>query len=125
MHLHRLAFACALAALVASCQSMDGLLSVEGRAVVYDDNSVDDFDAATSFDEEDVDVSGYGAQAAFKTPILDVLGGVEWREYQDEDSPELQLGVRRRVFDIWRLPPFIEGNLRFGTGLDNGVDKED
>jgi len=125
MHPHRLAFAFALAALVTSCQSMDGLLSLEARAVVYDDNSVDDFDAATSFDEEDVDVSGYGAQAAFKTPILDVLGGVEFREYQDEDSPELQLGLRRRMFEIWRLHPYLEGNLRYGTGLDNGVDEED
>lgn len=117
-------FACA--ALAASCQSMsEGVLAVEGHAIVYDDTSVDDFDAATSFDEEDVDTTGYGAQAAFMTPIFDILGGVDFREYQDEDSPELSLGLRRRMFEIWRLHPFIEGNLRYGTGLDNGIDEEE
>lgn len=122
----RFASVFALAVLAAGCQSMsEGVLAVEGHAIVYNDTSVDDFDAATSFDEEDVDTSGYGAQAAFMTPIFDILGGVDFREYQDEDSPELSLGLRRRIFEIWRLHPFVEGNLRYGTGLDNGIDEED
>lgn len=115
-----------IAALTASCQSMsEGVLSVEARAIVYDDSTVDDFDAATSFDEEDVDVSGFGAQAAFMTPLLDILGGLDQREYQDEDAPELNLGLRRRVLEFWRLHPYIEGNARYGFGLDDGVDEDD
>jgi hypothetical protein len=115
-----------LAALAASCQSMsEGVLGLEARAIVYDDNTVDDFDAATSFDEEDVDVSGFGGHAAFNTPILDILGGIDMREYQDEDAPEASLGLRRRMFEFWRLHPFIEGNARYGFGLDDGVDEDD
>lgn len=115
-----------LLALLASCQSMkEGVFTVEGRAIVYDDTSADDFDAATSFDEEDVDVSAYGAQAALMTPLVDVLAGVDLREFEDEDAPELSLGARRRFLEVLRLHPYVEGNLRYGLDLDNGVEKED
>jgi hypothetical protein len=43
--------------LATACQSMSGgVFSVEGRAIVYDDTSVDsdDIDSSTSFDERTV-----------------------------------------------------------------------
>jgi hypothetical protein len=115
------------AALVGSaCQALSGdVLSVEARAMVYDDSSVDDFDAATSFDREDVDATGYGVQAALNLPIVDIVAAVDRREFQDESVPELSIGLRRRVFGFWRLHPYVEGNLRFGRDLDTGVEEDD
>lgn len=102
----------ALPLVAASCQSMsEGILSVEGRAIVLDDQSADTpFDGVT---EDDVEVKAYGAQAALSTPIVDVLAGVDFREFEDEDATELTLGARRRFFELPRLHPYVEGNLRF------------
>lgn len=126
MQIHSVVSLVLVSLLATACQSMsEGVLSLEGRAIVYHDTSVDDVDAATSFDESDVDVSGYGGQAAFMTPIVDVVGGVEWREFQDEDVPELSIGLRRRFFELWKLHPYIEANLRYGSDLDTGVDEDD
>ncbi len=114
--------------LATACQSMsEGVLAVEGRAIVYNDTSVDpdDIDSSTSFDEEDVDTSGYGGQVAFMTPIVDFVGGIDWREFQDEQVTELSLGLRRRVLEFWRLHPYIEANIREGSGLDTGDDETD
>jgi len=107
--------------LFASCQSMaEGVVSLEGRAIVFADTSVDDFDTATNFDEEDVDVSAYGAQAALMTPIVDGVLALDWREYQDESTPELNVGARRRLFEIGPVHPYVEANLRYGFDLETG-----
>ncbi len=114
-----ISFACL--AVLASCQSMStGVLSLEARALVLDDSEIDDVGNGS-----DVDVEGYGLHAAFMTPIVDLLGGVEQRTFEDEDSPELVLGVRRRFLEIWRVHPFVEGNVRYGLDLDNGDTSED
>ena len=119
----------ALVALVlglGACQSLsEGLVSLTARAVLYDDAEIDDFDAATSFEEEDVELSGYGLQAAVMTPILDVTAAVDRREFEDEEVDELSLGVRRRFLEIWRLHPYVAADLRFGFDLDTGFDEED
>ncbi|MEM9803518.1 MAG: hypothetical protein AAGA20_24590 [Planctomycetota bacterium] len=110
---------------LASCQSMSsGILSLEARALVLDDADIDDIDDG-NFDTDEVDLNGYGLHAAFMTPILDILGGVETREFEDEDAPELVIGLRRRFFELWRVHPFIEGNVRYGLDLDNGFEEED
>ena len=59
------------------------------------------------------------------TPIFDVLGGLDFREYDeavaapgvDDDTPELVVGLRRRIFELWRLHPYLEGNLRYGADV--------
>ena len=100
-----------------SCQSMsEGVFALEARATVLDDQSTD---------IEDVDVSTYGAQLALNTPIFDILGAVDFREYGDGDTPELSVGVRRRFLELWRVHPFIEGNLRYGLDLDTGTVSDD
>ena len=112
-------------AVLASCQSMStGVLSLEARALVLNDSEVKDIQNGSGGDA-DVDVEGYGLHAAFMTPIVDLLGGVEQRKFEDEDSPELILGVRRRFLEIWRVHPFVEGNVRYGLDLDNGQTSED
>lgn len=114
-----------LLAALASCQSMGaGILSLEARALVLDDAEIDG-GSQGGVDSSDIDVEGYGLHAAFMTPIIDVLGGLEQREYGDGDSPELVLGVRRRFLEIWRLRPFVEGNVRYGFELDTGEASDD
>ena len=121
-----LPFLAAAAALLSSCQSMsEGFLSLEARAIVLEDTELDAVDAATSFDEEDIDVTGFGLHAAVGTPIVDVLAGIDRREYADEETEELSLGVRRRILDLWLLHPYIEANLRYALDLDNGVNTDD
>jgi hypothetical protein len=110
---------------LSSCQSMSGLLQVSGHAIVYEDTEVDDIDAATSFDEEDLDLKGYGGQVAVLTPIVDVLGGIDRREYSGEEVTEGRLGLRRRFFEIWMLHPYIVGDARFGFDLDTGIEESD
>jgi|GEM_PF-1835466 len=108
--------------LLASCQSMsEGVVGLEARAIVLDDTSVDDFGSAPSFDEEDLDVSAYGVQASLATPIVDLLGSVDVREYESEDTPEANLGVRRRLLELGPFHPFVEANLRYGFDLDTGA----
>ena len=117
-----------LAALLplAACQSMsEGFFAFSGYAVVYEDTEVDDIDAATDFDDEDVDLKGYGGQVAFMTPIVDFLGAVEVRDYDGAEAKEAKLGLRRRIFEIWRLHPYIVGDARFGFDLDTGVEESD
>ena len=112
--------------LLVACQSTsEGVFSLEGRAIVYDDTTVDDVDAATTFDEEDVDVSAYGVQAALMTPIVDGLASIDWREYERETTPELNVGARRRFFEVGPIHPFVEGNLRYGIDLDTGQTSDD
>ena len=112
--------------LFSACQSMsEGILAVEARAVVYEDSEIDDFDAATEFGEEDLDLSGYGLEAAFMTPIVDFIGGIDQREYEDEKATEARLGLRRRILEFWRLHPYIAADLRYGIDLDTGTDEVD
>ncbi len=119
----RFAASFALVALGASCQSMsEGVFSLEGRAIVLDDTEADEDFGGVG--EDEVDVSGYGVAGAFSTPVVDLLAAIEVREFEDEDTPELALGVRRRFLEIGPFHPFVEGNLRYGDGLDNGVDEE-
>ncbi len=112
-------FAALSAGFSLSCQSMsEGVLTVEGRALVLDDAEIDAIQNGSFNTDTDVDLKGYGAHVALMTPIVDILGGVDWREYGDADTPEIVLGVRRRIFELWRLHPYIEGNLRYGTDLE-------
>ena len=103
----------------------DGLVSVEGRAIVLDDQSAEPGDPLSNFDANDVEVQGYGAHLALSTPVVDVLGGVDRREYADEEANELTLGIRKRFLEFLRLHPYVEGNLRFTTDLETGVSEED
>ena len=103
------------AVLLPSCQSMsEGILGLEGRAIIFDDQSLDN---VTS---DDIDVASYGAQLSLNTPIVDVLASLDMREYGDEDTPELQFGARRRFLELWKVHPFVEANLRYGIDLDTG-----
>ncbi|HSG91205.1 MAG TPA: hypothetical protein VLA56_18450 [Pseudomonadales bacterium] len=112
--------------ILGSCQSMSsGVLSLEARALVLDDVEIDSAQSGSSFDSDDVDIEGYGVHAALMTPIFDVLGGLERREFESEDAPELVVGLRRRFLEIWRFHPYVEGNLRYGFDLDNGVTEDD
>ncbi|MEM9382600.1 MAG: hypothetical protein AAGB93_21790 [Planctomycetota bacterium] len=115
-----------LLAALASCQSMGaGVLSLEARALVLDDAEIDQGSQNGGVNSTDIDVEGYGVHAAVMTPIIDVLGGLEQREYGNDDTPELVLGVRRRFLEVWRLRPFVEGNVRYGFELDTGEASED
>ena len=111
---------------LAACQSMsEGFFAFEAYGVVYENTEIDDTDAGTDFDDEDVDLSGYGGQVAFMTPIIDFLGSVEVREYESEEAKEAKLGLRRRFLEIWRLHPYIVGDARFGFDLDTGIEESD
>ncbi len=124
-HLRPLA-ALAAVAVCASCQSMsEGFFAFSAYGVVYEDTEIDDIDAGTSFDDDDVDLKGYGGQVAFMTPIVDFLGAVEVRDYEDEDAKEAKLGLRRRILEFWRLHPYIVADARFGFDLDTGVEESD
>lgn len=113
-------------ATLASCQSMSqGVIAIEAQAIVLDDAELDDVQNGSAFDEENLDVSGYGLQLAIMTPIVDFLGSYGEREYADESTPEFALGLRRRFLEFWRFSPFIEANLRYGSELNNGFDEED
>ena len=113
------------ALLLASCQSMsEGTLAFEARAVVIDDADIDEVESGSAFDEENIELSGYGIHAALKTPVVDFLVGVDDREFGREDSAELVLGVRRRFLEIWKLHPYVEADYRHGFNLDNGVEEE-
>ena len=108
--------------LLAACQSFEGPLSVEARAIVLDDQEVDATAPGSTFDDEDLDVSGYGVEVAVWTPVVDVIGGVDIRELGDEETPELRLGLRRRFLEVSRLHPYVAADLRYGVDLDTGID---
>lgn len=104
------------ACLLPSCQSMsEGIIAVEGRATIFDDQSLDNLGSS------DVDVAAYGALVSLNTPIVDLQAALDFREYGDDDSPELQVGARRRFLELWKVHPFVEGNLRYGLDLDTGT----
>lgn len=119
--------ALALPALLGSCQTMSaGLIGIEARAMVLDDAEIDDVqDGGTDYTDADVDLEGYGVHAMIMTPVLDVIGGVDQRDYENDDAQELTLGLRKRVFEIWRLHPYIEASYRYGFDLDTGQKSED
>lgn len=112
----------ALPCLASACQLIPSdIISLEARAIVVDDAEID----LSDIDEDDVDLTGYGLHAAIFTPIVDVLGGIEQREFEDSDTPELDLGVRKRLISIWKLTGYVEANLRYGFDLDTGDISED
>ena len=113
----------AAVACLGSCQSMaEGELCFEGRAVVYDDAELRNVSNADDFE---VDLEGYGGHLVLMTPLVDVLGGVDLREFGGEDTPEIVLGLRRRIVEVWRLCPYVEGSFRYGTDFDTGFDTMD
>ncbi len=119
MKLFRLLLLAPLSLLAASCQT--NLLSLEARGIVVDDADGD----LGGLGEEDIDLSGFGLHAALMSPIVDVVVGIDQREYENSDTPELDLGLRKRLIDIWLLAAYIEANLRYGFDLDTGDVSED
>lgn len=102
----------------------EGVLAFEARGVVIDDADIDSVEGGSAFDEENIELSGYGGHLALKTPLVDFLVGVDDREFGSESSAEMVLGVRRRFLEIWKLHPFLEADYRHGFNLDNGVSSE-
>lgn len=109
----------ALLALCASCQT--NLITLEARGIVIDD-AEGDLEGVT---EEDVDLTGFGLHAALLSPIVDVVVGIDQREYEDSDTPELDVGLRKRLLSLWLLSAYIEANLRYGFDLDTGTASDD
>lgn len=111
---------CALACSIsAGCSSMgNGVFSIEGTGVVYDHEQAENPTAGTTFDSKDVDVRGLGLKGAFNTPVIDIVGTIERREFDDERATEVSAGVRKRFFDVARLQPYVEGRLLRGAGLE-------
>ncbi len=110
------------AATLASCQAIPSdFLSIEARALVIDDAEGD----LAGLGEEDVDLTGYGVHAAFMTGIVDVVAGIDQREFETSDTPELDLGLRKRLIGIWKLDTYIEANWRYGVDLEAGTKSED
>ncbi|QDU83114.1 hypothetical protein Pla163_02100 [Planctomycetes bacterium Pla163] len=107
-----------------SCQSMsEGVVSLEARAMAYDDTEISQ--SGAGFAEENVDVSAYGLQAAIMTPILDVTASVDRREFENESSNEVAVGLRRRFLEIAFVHPYVAADLRYGFGLETGFDEVD
>ena len=103
-----------LTALLHACQAIPSdFLSVEARAIVVDDATGD----LGGIGKEDVDLTGYGVHAAFMTGIVDVVAGVDQREFESSDTPELDLGLRKRLIGLWKLQAYVEANLRYGFDL--------
>ncbi len=116
--LSALAIACGLA----SCQVIPSdILSLEARAIVVDDAEGD----ISEISEDDVDLSGYGAHVAIMTGLVDIVGGIERRDFDNSEATELDVGLRKRLFGLWRLDTYIEANLRYGFDLDTGDVSED
>lgn len=105
-----------------SCQLIPSdIITLEARAIVVDDAEGD----LSGIGEEDVDLTGYGLHAAIMTGIVDIVGGIDQREFETSDTPELDVGLRKRFLQIWRLEAYVEGNLRYGFDLENGNTSED
>ncbi|MFT6108619.1 MAG: hypothetical protein ACJA2W_001531 [Planctomycetota bacterium] len=115
-------FSLVAAATLASCQVIPSdVLSLEARAIIVDDAESD----LSGLGEEDVDLTGYGIHAAFMTGIVDVVAGIDQREFDNSDTPEFDLGLRKRLIGIWKLQAYIEANLRYGFDLDVGAVSDD
>lgn len=124
MNLHRLTFAAAASAalLLGSCQVIPSdIISIEARAIVIDDAEAD----LSGLGEEDVDLTGYGVHAAIMTGIVDVVAGIDQREFETSDTPELDVGLRKRLIGIYKLEAYVEANLRYGFDLETQNVSED
>lgn len=111
-----------LAAAASSCTLIPtDIVSVEARAIVVDDAEGD----LDGLGEADIDLTGYGLHVALMTPVVDVVAGIDQREFESSDTPELDLGLRKRLIDVWKLHLYIEANLRYGFDLDTGAVSED
>jgi hypothetical protein len=119
-HVRMLFVSCVLASSIcAGCSSMqNGVFAIEGTGVVYDHEQAESPTAGTTFDSKDVDVRGYGLKGAFNTPVIDIVGTIERRKFDDESATEVSAGVRKRFFDVSRLQPYVEGRLLRGGGLE-------
>ena len=112
----------ALILFTSACQIIPSdLLSLEARAIVVDNADLD----LSDIQEDDIDLTGYGLHAAVFTPIVDIVAGIEEREFDDFDSPELDVGLRKRLLSIWKFTAYVEANLRYGFDLDTGDVSED
>ncbi|QDV06247.1 hypothetical protein Poly30_17540 [Planctomycetes bacterium Poly30] len=110
------------ASTLGSCQVIPSdILSVEARAIVVNDAEAD----LSGLGEEDVDLTGYGVHAAFMTGIVDVVAGIDQREFESSDTPELDLGLRKRLISLWKLQAYVEANLRYGFDLETRNVSED
>lgn len=110
------------ALLLPSCQlAPDDILSVEVRAIVIDDAEGN----LSGIGEDDVDLSGYGAHLAVMTGLVDIVGGIDQREFEDSDTPELNVGLRKRLLGLWLVEGYVEGLLRYGVDLDTQAVSED
>ncbi len=110
------------AAALASCQALPAdFLSLEARAIVVDDAEGD----LAGIGEEDVELTGYGVHAAIMTGIVDVVAGIDQREFETNDTPELDIGLRKRLFGLWKLDTYIEANWRYGVDLETQTASED
>lgn len=110
------------AAFLPSCQLIPSdIVSVEARAIVIDDAEGD----LSGLGEDDVELTGYGAHVAVMTGLVDIVGGIDQREFEDSDTPELNVGLRKRLFGLWLLEGYVEGLLRYGFDLDTQTVSED
>lgn len=99
----------------------EDVISLEARAIVVDQAETD----LAGVTEDDVDLSGYGVHAALMTGIVDVVGGIDQREFEDSDTPELNVGLRKRLINVWMLEAYVEGVLRYGVDLEQNDVSED
>jgi hypothetical protein len=107
---------------LASCQALPSdFLSLEARAIVVDDAEGD----LAGLGEDDVELTGYGVHAALMTGIVDVVAGIDQREFETNDTPELDIGLRKRLFGLWKLDTYIEANWRYGVDLETQTTSED
>ncbi|MEL6430766.1 MAG: hypothetical protein AAFU73_16960 [Planctomycetota bacterium] len=105
-----------------SCQLVPSeFVSVEARAIVVDDAE----GRLSNLTEDDVELTGYGAHLAVMTSVVDVVGGIDQREFEDSDTPELNVGLRKRLFDVAIVQGYVEGVLRYGFDLDTQDVSED
>jgi hypothetical protein len=63
-------------------------------------------------------------KGAVNSPVIDFIFGYERRELGGEDADELSAGVRKRLFDLVALQPYLEFRLLFGR-LDTAGDEMD
>lgn len=102
----------------AGCSSMqNGVFAVEGTGVVYDNYEAKDPVPGSTFRDSEVDVKGFGIKGAFNTPVIDIIGTIERREFEDENALEVSAGVRKRIIDVGPIEPYVELRLLRGGGL--------
>lgn len=116
-------FVAPLILLAAGCSSMgNGVFAVEANTVVFDKYEVKDPIPGSDFRDKDIDAKGVGVKAAVNSPVLDFIFGYERRELGGQDADEISAGVRKRLFDVVALQPYLEVRVLYGK-LDTDGDK--